>query len=128
MSPITATATDLDAADVLTITQSGMPTDLVFTHTPAQSVCPAGQWHAPEEQVVPAGHAVPLLRARGAAAPGEESLRPAVRDVVDCLENLNGIPSNRAALSTSDIRRRAKGPPADFQWPMSPLVTETNLT
>ena len=33
-----------------------------------------------------------------------------------------------AAASTSALRRRASGPPACFQWPMSPLVTETNFT
>jgi hypothetical protein len=40
-------------------------------------------------------HPVPLLRTRTAAVPGEESLRPAVRDVVDCVENLSEIPNNR---------------------------------
>ena len=38
------------------------------------------------------------------------------------------MPSSRAARSTSALRRRARGPPASRQWPMSPLVTETNLT
>ncbi|MGE5175154.1 MAG: Ig-like domain-containing protein [Hyphomicrobiales bacterium] len=37
LSPITATATDADAADILTISQTGMPTDLTFSSTPAVS-------------------------------------------------------------------------------------------
>src|SRR5262245_4865513 len=38
------------------------------------------------------------------------------------------IPSMPLAFSTSCLRLRANGPPASRQWPMSPLVTETNLT
>ncbi len=39
LATITATATDADAGDMLTITQTGMPPDLTFTHAP--SVSPA---------------------------------------------------------------------------------------
>jgi hypothetical protein len=42
-----------------------------------------------------AAHWVPLLRTSDATTPGEENLRLAVRDVLDCLENLSAIPNNR---------------------------------
>ena len=37
-------------------------------------------------------------------------------------------PSSRSPRWTSSSRRFASGPPAEAKWPMSPLVTETNLT
>src|SRR5881398_3023667 len=38
------------------------------------------------------------------------------------------MPKILAAASTSPLRRAASGPPASLQCPISPLVTETNLT
>ena len=37
-------------------------------------------------------------------------------------------PNRRATSATSFLRRRASGPPADSQWPMSPLVVATSFT
>src|SRR5579859_4384082 len=37
-------------------------------------------------------------------------------------------PRMESACSASALRRLANGPPASRQWPISPLVTETNLT